>query len=104
MNQTNRSDMTGLEKMHELARERFKDDPSKCYQRHIREVWGEAEQRPQIQSLAGARVERITREEAASIILKYEWLQSMGSGVQACYGLKLGGELLGANCFGSMGG
>jgi hypothetical protein len=97
--------------MHDVARERFKADPSKCYQRHIREVWAEVENRPQLTSLKGARVGRITREEAEGIILKYEWLAAdpktkspMGRGISACYGLILDGELLGANCFGVMGG
>jgi hypothetical protein len=89
---------------HALARIRFKADPTKCYQRHIREVWGEIENRPQLSSLKGCRVEQVTREEAESIILKYEWLQSMGRGITACYGLKLDGELLGASCWGVMGG
>lgn len=100
-----------VQQMHDIARERFKADPSKCYQRHIREVWAEVDNKPQLTSLKGARVERITREEAAGIILKYEWLAAdpktkspMGRGISACYGLKLNGELLGANCFGIMGG
>jgi len=89
---------------HDVARSRFREDPTKCYQRHIRDVWGEAENRFQLTSLANARVERISKKEAESVILKYEWLQTMGRGVSACYGLKLDGELLGANCFGVMGG
>jgi hypothetical protein len=100
-----------LRQAHDIARERFKADPTKCYQRHIREVWGDFENKPQLLSVAKARVERITREEAESIILKYEWLAGdsrtkapMGRGISACYGLKLDGELLGANCFGAMGG
>ena len=100
-----------LRKMHCIAKERFERDRSKCYQRHIREVWAEAEPREQLTSLAGAIVERITREEAESIILKYEWLAAdprnnapMGRGIQAFYGLRLNGELVGANCLGKMGG
>jgi hypothetical protein len=93
-----------LTEMHRIAKERFERDRSKCYQRHIRELWSETEPREQLTSLAGAVVERITREEAESIILKYEWLQTTGRGVQAFYGLRLNGELLGANCLGQVGG
>lgn len=95
-----------LETMHDIAKSRFLENPEKCYQRHIRELYAETERREPLTSLrrAGATVERITREEAATIILKYEWLRTLGSGVRAYYGLKLNGELLGANCFGTMGG
>jgi hypothetical protein len=90
--------------MHADARKRFDADPSKCYQRHIRELYGASESREQIRSLDGARVERVTTEEAKSIILKYEWLQSMASGTSACYGLKIGDELIGVACFCCLGG
>jgi hypothetical protein len=100
-----------LRKMHAIARERFERDRSKCYQRHIRELWSEVEPRDQLTSLNGAVVERITREDAESIILRYEWLAAdprnsapMGRGIQAFYGLRLNGELIGANCLGKMGG
>jgi hypothetical protein len=97
---------------HAIARERFKSDPTKCYQRHIRELYAELEPREQLRSLSGACVTEITREQAASIILKYEWLAGdpknkspMGRGIQACYGLfSHDGELIGANCLGVMGG
>jgi hypothetical protein len=100
-----------LRNMHRIAKERFERERSKCYQRHIRELWAEVEPREQWTSLAGAVVERITREEAESIILKYEWLAAdprnnapMGRGIQAFYGLRLNGGLIGANCLGKMGG
>lgn len=93
-----------IEQAHDIARGRFTQEPTKCYQRYIREVWAEIEPRPTLPSLKGARVSRISRAEAESIILKYEWLQTMGRGISACYGLKINGELLGANCFGVMGG
>ena len=96
---------------HEEARKRFLDDPSKCYQRHIRELWAEREPRETLPSLKGATVSQINREQAENIILKYEWLAGdplnknpMGHGVQVCYGLWLNGELLGANCLGKLGG
>jgi hypothetical protein len=101
------------EQMHAIAKKRFKADPSKCYQRHIREVWAEYENKPKIppEALKGGRVKQITRAEAESFILKYEWLAAdplnaapLGRGVSAFYGLWLDGELIGANCLGVMGG
>ena len=96
---------------HTEAKKRFETDPSKCYQRHIREVWQERDNRTEIKSLKGAMVRRITRAEAESVILKYEWLAGdplnkapMGYGIKAYYGLFLGDELLGANCIGTAGG
>ena len=96
---------------HTEAKKRFEADPSKCYQRHIREVWQERDNRTEIKSLKGAMVRRITRAEAESVILKYEWLAGdplnkapMGYGIKAYYGLFLGDELLGANCIGTAGG
>jgi hypothetical protein len=111
-----------LQQAHEEARNRFLGDPSKCYQRHIREVWEALDGRhfPCIEECkkgcvhfpkSSREVRKITREEAASIILKYEWLAAdpknkapLGRGIETCYGLFLNGELIGANCFGRMGG
>jgi len=111
-----------LQQAHEEARTRFLADPSKCYQRHIREVWEALDGRhppctedckkgcPHFPK-ADRGVHKITRKEAASIILKYEWLAAntknkspLGRGIETCYGLFLKGELIGANCFGRMGG
>lgn len=110
-----------LQQAHEEAKNRFLADPSKCYQRHIREVWEERDGRgypctPDCRKGCthfprGSReVRKITREEAASIILKYEWLAAdpknkspLGRGIETYYGLFLNGELIGANCFGRMG-
>jgi len=110
------------EKEHALARQRFESDPSKCYQRHIREVWTEISgHKPPCteQCLKGCphfpktdrEVRKITTEEAATLILKYEWFASdntkrspLGRGIETCYGLFLRGAMIGANCFGSMGG
>jgi hypothetical protein len=86
--------------LHQIALELWRKNPHKCYQRHIRELHGEQMQREQLASLNGARVESITSAEAGSIILKYEWLRTMGVGTRSCYGLKLNGELLGVACFG----
>jgi len=93
-----------LQIMHDRARERFDADPSRCFQRHIRELYAENAGRTPLPSLSGARVERISNGEASTIILKFEWLRTMASGTVACYGLKIGGELLGAACFACIGG
>lgn len=72
----------------------------KAHQRVIRERQAALEPRPQMTSMRGCWVEPITREEAESVILKYEWLGTMGRGV-ATYGLRgPGGELLGTAVFG----
>jgi len=110
-----------IQQAHEEARNRFLADPSKCYQRHIRELWEEREGRysPCTEECkkhcthfpkTEREVRKITREEAASVILKYEWLAAnpnnkspVGRGIETCYGLFFKGELIGANCFGRMG-
>jgi hypothetical protein len=86
--------------LHLVAKERFRQDPNKCYQRHIRELHGEREGREQLTSLREATVECITNEEAGQLIRCYEWLGTMGAGTSASYGLRLNGELLGVACFG----
>jgi hypothetical protein len=98
-------------KNHAIARERFKLEPSKCYQRHIRELYAELEPREPLPSLDGAYVKEISRDQAASIILKYEWLTGdprnkapLGRGNEAYYGLWLESELIGANALGRSGG
>jgi hypothetical protein len=82
------------------ARRRHQANPAKCFQRYIREVYMEVEPREPITSLDRARVERITKAEAESLILRYEWLGKCGKGASAFYGLKIGDELLGAAVFG----
>jgi len=47
-----------------------------------------------------AVVEQISYEDAETIILKYEWLQTMPRITRACYGLRIGDELLGVAIFG----
>ena len=96
---------------HEEARRRFLLDPSKCYQRHIREVWAEHESRPQLASLKGALVRTLSFPQAEDLILRYEWLAGkpgvkspMGKAASAFYGLFLNDELLGANVLGMLGG
>ena len=81
------------------AEHRFQSDPSKCFQRHIREVYDEQEARPKLTSLKSAIVTRVSNIEAKAIITKYEWLKTMGAGTKFCYGLKLNDELLGVACF-----
>lgn len=72
----------------------------KAHQRVIRERQAAQEPRPQMRSLAGCWVEPISRDDAERIILKYEWLGTMGRSV-ATYGLRgPGGELLGTAVFG----
>jgi hypothetical protein len=60
----------------------------------------EVDPREPIATLDGARVESISKAEAESLILRYEWLGNCGSGASAFYGLKIGDELLGAAIFG----
>jgi len=90
-------------KAHEEARRRFLADPSKCYQRHIREVWAEQEPEEKIESLKGAVVRAIDTKTAAALISKHEWLATrgaaMGAATKWCYGLFLGTILLGVACF-----
>ena len=85
---------------HAEARRRFFADPTKCYQRHIRELYEELEGRVspcsadcynKCSHLDGYTVKQITREQAETIILKYEWLAGdpmnkspMGRGISAC--------------------
>lgn len=58
--------------------------------------------RPQLASLDDCSVALITYAQAASIILRYEYLRAMAPNTLACYGL-LGsdGDLLGVTCFAS---
>lgn len=81
------------------AEHRFQSDPSKCFQRHIREVYAEQECRPKLTSLKGATVIPVSNAEAATVIKRYEWLKTMGAGTVFCYGLKMSDELLGVACF-----
>lgn len=77
----------------------------KCHQRKIREDRALVDPQPVEQSLAGARVEQITRDEAANIIMVYEWLGTMPNVGQAYYGLRTAdGRLAGAACLGLGGG
>ena len=71
-----------------------------AHQRKLREAFALAGDRPQLLTLDGCSVETVSRQEAASIILKYEWLGDMGRAT-AFVGLRSrDGELLGVVCFG----
>jgi hypothetical protein len=87
-----------------LAQRRFASNPSKCFQRHLIEVWAELHPREQYPSVWECSVEEITKAECKAFIERYEYLGSLGRG-QVFYGLRhQNGELLGANCFSHMGG
>lgn len=92
-----------LRAAHKEAKRRFEQDSSKCYQRHIRELYAETETHAPVTSLDGAQVRRVSNQEAQNLIWKYEWLHTMGAGTMACYGLFVGEEMLGVACFGKMG-
>jgi hypothetical protein len=84
----------------ENAERAIPDIGAKAHQRVIREQHATSEPKPALPNLDGCRVEPITTEQAKTIILKYEWLGTMGRSV-ATYGLiAKDGELLGAAVFG----
>ena len=70
-----------------------------CYQRVIRDSIAAKEPRPTLPRLAAPEVRVIPSRQAKEVILKYEWLGTMGRAV-ICVGLFDKGELLGAVCFG----
>lgn len=89
----------------------------KAYQRIIRETMAltpepdEEEKREAAASFKNASVREISYAEASTIILRYEWLQNMGSARHGhCFGLFFrhpvteAEYLAGACCFGSTGG
>ena len=74
----------------------------KCHQRKIREEQALIDPHPVMESLTGCRVEQITRQQAESIIFKYEWLGTMPTVSLAYYGLLTpDNELVGVTCFGT---
>lgn len=90
----------GRSPLHDTALARFRKDPVKAYQRHIREVVEELEPRAPIASLDGCTVREITARAARAVILKYEWLGTMGR-THSAFGLfSAEGELIGVACFG----
>jgi hypothetical protein len=85
------------------AQERFRSEPGKCFQRHMREVYAEIESVPgpvDVSLKTSGRVAKITRQQAASIILKYEWLGTLGANSSAFYGLFINDMLAGVAVFG----
>src|SRR2546425_3084051 len=74
--------------------------PKKAHQRIIRERAALLEPREPLPSLKGCTVRRLDKATAKPIILRYEWLGTMGR-PRACYGLRApNGELLGVVTFG----
>jgi hypothetical protein len=74
----------------------------KAWQRKIREKEARKDPRPVV-GIENAVVVEIAYEKAKEIILKFEWLKTMGSS-ERCVGLILDGELAGVCCFGKTGG
>lgn len=71
----------------------------KSHQRLIREQEAARDPRAAV-PLKGARIEKVTTQWAADIILRYEWLGTMNKPV-ACYGLLAADDTpLGVACFG----
>jgi len=89
----------------DLAKSLMEKSPGMCYQRAIREVVMAREGMPEgaPTSMDGAYVTQITNKQAEEVILKYEWLGTMGR-PQASYGLWLPVNgvptLAGVACFG----
>jgi hypothetical protein len=66
----------------------------------VREREALIDPRPVMESLDGARVVEISREQAKVVILRYEWLRTMPKIGRAYYGLFVGDEVAGVACFG----
>jgi hypothetical protein len=90
------------ERRREIARlgGKARHRPRIAHQRIIRERAALQDPRPELESLAGCTVEPVTREQAKPIILRYEWLGTMGR-ARVWYGLHAPDcELLGVVGFG----
>lgn len=70
-------------------------------QRQIREEKVRKQPRPAAESLDGFTVALISRKQAESIIMEYEWLRSMGASTMFVGLISPAGELHGVACFGS---
>lgn len=93
-------DLARLEEVSSTVLRSLPGVSDKAHQRVIREQHALRDKRPQMANLSGCWVEPISRADAESVILKYEWLGTMGRGV-ATYGLRgPDGDLLGAAVFG----
>lgn len=69
------------------ALRRFEAEPTKCYQRHIRELLHEREPHPGLTDYKRAHVSQISTSLAGAFIKRFEWLGTMPHGVLFCYGL-----------------
>lgn len=75
-----------------------------CHQRTIRDEEARKDPRAVLPNLDGAFVQRITSKQAKPIILRYEWLGTMGR-TKLCYGLFTNDKsLIGVALFGWPGG
>lgn len=71
----------------------------RCHQRKIRDAEMKRDPRPVMTSFEGCTVEQIPTADALPIILRYEWLRSVGR-PQAAYGLLTPRGLAGVTLFG----
>lgn len=85
-------------------RSTFREKSAVCWQRQIRDMLN-LDGVPRVPHLdvSRAMVRQITSEMARQIILKYEWLGTMGAGTQRCYGIFFGSFCAGVTCFASSG-
>lgn len=73
----------------------------KCYQRQVRERYeGEGEPPVPHKDVGKARVKRVGRDVAEQIIMKYEWLGTLPSGITHFYGIFFGPYCAGVTCLG----
>lgn len=76
-----------------------------CHQKKKRDQEAINNPKEALPNLQGCFVKEISFQEAKPIILKYEWLESMGWNPITCYGLFSSiNELIGVACFGKPGG
>ncbi len=71
-----------------------------AHQRLIRDNFAVSEPRPAASSLAGYSVVQVSRAQALPVILRYEWLGTIGKATSFAGLLSPGGELHGVACFG----
>jgi hypothetical protein len=74
--------------------------PFRAHQRIIREAFAKKEPRQNVESLTGYSVETITRMAAIPVILRYEWLGTMGRSTFYVGLISPDRELHGVVCFG----
>jgi len=72
----------------------------KCHQRKLRDKLMDEQPKPIQATLDGCIVCQITKDQAASVILVYEWLGTMPNAGIAFYGLFDNEVLIGVVCFG----